>query len=306
VLNGFGKLVGVTQVEEHGELETPIVLTCTLCVWKAADATVSYLLEQPDMHDVLSINPLVGETNDGGLSDVRARPISDADVRAAFHDANGGPVAEGSVGAGTGTEALGWKGGIGTSSRRVPAAYGAYTVGVLVQSNYGGLLTINGAPVGRELGRYAFRDALASEHGSEGKGSCMIVVATDAPMTSRDLERLAKRATLGLARTGSFAGPSSGDYVVAFSTAEAVRRRRPNPGTALVPYPSQELNHDQLAPLFEATVEATEEALINSLFRATDVTYRGRTADALPIDKTLAVLAKYHALHWDRDLPTHH
>lgn len=299
VLNGFGKLIGVTELEEHGELETPILLTCTLCVWKAADAMAGFLLEQPDMLSVRSINPVVGETNDGGLSDIRARPITEAAVRSALLTAVSGPVQEGSVGAGAGTEALGWKGGIGTSSRLLPAAYGHYTVGVLVQSNYGGILSINGAPVGRELGMNPFSTKPAHGRGGPGGGSCMIVVATDAPLSSRDLERLAKRAALGLARTGSFAAPGSGDYVVAFSTAESVRRR---PATIApgVPYSLQELSHDDLAPLFEATVEATEEALINSLFRATSVTYRGRTVDALPIDRTLAILAKYHALHWDR------
>jgi D-aminopeptidase len=292
VENGFGKLIGSTQVAEHGELETPILLTCTLCVWKAADAMVAYLLEQPDMHDVRSINPVVGETNDGGLSDIRARPITEAHVRAALQGARDGPVAEGSVGAGAGTQALGWKGGIGTSSRTLPAAYGSYTVGVLVQSNYGGILTINGAPVGRELGRYEFH---------EQRGSCMMVVATDAPLTSRDLERLAKRAVLGLSRTGSDGGPGSGDYVIAFSTAESVRRHAPT--GPMSTYTTTQLRHDDLAPLFEATIEATEEALVNSLFRATDVTYRGKTTEALPIDRTLAVLTKYHALHWDRNLP---
>ncbi len=289
VLNGFGKLIGSTQVAEHGELETPILLTCTLCVWKAADAMVAYLLEQPDMQQVRSINPVVGETNDGELSDIRARPITEATVRAALQSAREGPVAEGSVGAGAGTQALGWKGGIGTSSRKLPDKYSGYTVGVLVQSNYGGILTINGAPVGRELHRYDF---------AKGNGSCMMVVATDAPLTSRDLERVAKRATLGLARTGSYAGPGSGDYVIAFSTAAGARRHA---GTG--PYQTEQLRHDDLGPLFEATVEATEEALVNSLFQATDVTYRGRTTQALPIDRTLAILAKYHALHWDRDLP---
>jgi D-aminopeptidase len=282
VFNGFGKLLGSTELQEHGELETPILLTCTLCVWKAADAMVAYLLAQPDMSDVYSINPVVGETNDGGLSDIRSRPITDAVVRSALENANDGPVAEGSVGAGAGTRALGWKGGIGTSSRRLPAQYGAYTVGVLVQSNYGGILTINGAPVGRELGR----------HESDHKGSCMMIVATDAPLTSRDLERVAKRAILGLARTGSDGSPGSGDYVIAFSTAESVRRHT---GSFGQPYTSEQLRHDDLGPLFEATAEATEEALINSLFRATDVTYRGHTIEALPIDRTLAILNKYRA-----------
>ncbi|HZS62848.1 MAG TPA: P1 family peptidase [Gemmatimonadaceae bacterium] len=281
VFNGFGKLLGSTQLQEHGELETPILLTCTLCVWKAADAMVAYLLAQSDMGDVRSINPVVGETNDGGLSDIRSRPISEADVRAALENAKDGPVAEGSVGAGAGTQALGWKGGIGTSSRRLPAKYGSYTVGVLVQSNYGGNLTINGAPVGRELGRYEFQDV---------HGSCMMIVATDAPLTSRDLERVAKRAILGLARTGSDGGPGSGDYVIAFSTAASVRRH-----AGVSTYTSEQLRHDDLGPVFEATAEATEEALINSLFRATDVTYRGHTTEALPIDRTLAILNKYHA-----------
>jgi D-aminopeptidase len=301
VLNGFGKLVGVTQLQEHGELESPILLTCTLCVWKAADAMVAYLLEQPGMGSVRSINPVVGETNDGGLSDIRLRPITEAHVRQALQSASGGPVQEGAVGAGAGTQAFAWKGGIGTSSRRLPAADGGYTVGALVQSNYGGLLTINGAPVGRELGQNPF--AIRAPDGAPpGHGSCMIVVATDAPLSSRDLERVAKRAALALARTGSSASPGSGDYVIAFSTASSVRRRRPAM-TPATPYPLQELNHDDLAPLFEATVEATEEALINSMFRATSVTYRGHTVEALPIDKTLAILEKYHALHWDRDLP---
>jgi D-aminopeptidase len=279
VFNGFGKLLGSTQLQEHGELETPILLTCTLCVWKAADAMVAYLLGQPDMSDVYSINPVVGETNDGGLSDIRSRPITETDVRSAIENAKDGPVAEGSVGAGAGTRALGWKGGIGTSSRRS----GAYTVGVRVQSNYGGTLTINGAPVGRELGKQEFQDR---------HGSCMMIVATDAPLTSRDLERVAKRAILGLARTGADGGPGSGDYVIAFSTAESVRRHA---GTSGQTYPSEQLRHDDLGPVFEATAEATEEALINSLFRATDVTYRGHKTEALPIDRTLAILNKYHA-----------
>jgi D-aminopeptidase len=302
VLNGFGKLVGVTQLQEHGELETPILLTCTLCVWKAADAMTAYLLEQPGMENVRSINPVVGETNDGGLSDIRSRPITDAHVRQALQAATPGPVQEGAVGAGAGTQAFAWKGGIGTSSRRLPSTDGRYTVGVLVQSNYGGLLTINGAPVGRELGQNPFATARPKDGAPPGHGSCMIVVATDAPLSSRDLERVAKRAALALARTGSSASPGSGDYVIAFSTAGSVRRRR-WAMTPAAPYQLQELNHDDLAPLFEATVEATEEALINSIFRATPVTYRGHTVDALPIDKTLAILQKYHALHWDRDLP---
>jgi D-aminopeptidase len=304
VMNGFGKLLGVTELQENAELETPLLLTCTLCVWRAADAMVGWLLARPEMEQVRSINPVVGETNDGGLSDIRLRPVSEADVRSALEHAQGGPVEEGSIGAGRGTQALGWKGGIGTSSRRLPSRYGPYTVGVLVQSNFGGILAINGAPVGRELGRYAFQTAMRSgapaATENEGRGSCMVVVATDAPLSPRDLERLAKRAALGIGATGSFADPGSGEYVIAFSTAESVRRRY-TPGTTQMPtYTYSELGHDDLAPLFEATVEATDEAIVNSLFRATPVTYRGRTVDALPIDRTLAVLEKYHALHWDQ------
>lgn len=309
VMNGFGKLLGVTQLQENAELETPILLTCTLCVWRAADAMVGWLLAQPDMREVRSINPVVGETNDGGLNDIRLRPITEADVRSALEQAAAGPVAEGSVGAGRGTEALGWKGGVGTSSRRLPQQYGSYTVGVLVQSNFGGVLTVNGAPVGRELGRYAFQTALEGHTPaplqSEGRGSCMVIVATNAPLSSHDLERLAKRAALGIGRTGSFASPGSGEYVIAFSTAESVRRRYVpySPQRPAMPvYTYGELGHDDLAPLFEATVEATEEAILNSLFKATAVTYRGRTVDALPIDRTVSLLEKYHALHWDQTL----
>ena len=311
VMNGFGKLLGVTQLQENAELETPILLTCTLCVWRAADAMVGWLLAKPDMQDVRSINPVVGETNDGGLNDIRLRPVTDADVRSALEHAATGPVAEGSVGAGRGTEALGWKGGIGTSSRRLTQHYGSYTVGVLVQSNFGGVLSINGAPVGRELGRYSFQTALegrvAAPPQSEGRGSCMVIVATDAPLSSHDLERLAKRAALGIGRTGSFASPGSGEYVIAFSTAESVRRRYVSfsPQRPAMPvYTYGELGHDDLSPLFEATVEATEEAILNSLFKATDVTYRGRTVQALPIDRTVSILEKYHALHWDQTLKT--
>jgi D-aminopeptidase len=298
--NGFGKLVGVTQVRELGELETPVLLTCTLCVWRAADAMTEWLLERPGMEGVRSINPVVGETNDGSLNDIRARPVTRAHVRAALESAAGGPVAEGSVGAGTGTVAFGWKGGIGTSSRRLPAALGGWTVGVLVQSNYGGVLTINGAPVGRALGRYSFQQALeagASERDG-GDGSIMIVVATDAPLSPRNLERLGERSLAGLARTGSIMSNGSGDYVIAFSTAAAVRRE-----AVEGPRPLEDLPNDLLSPLFQAVAEATEEAILNSLFRATTVTSGGRTVEALPLDATLDVLRRHDALHWDRSLP---
>ncbi|HSH45393.1 MAG TPA: P1 family peptidase, partial [Longimicrobiales bacterium] len=218
--NGYGKLLGITQVRELGELETPVLLTCTLCVWRAADAMVAWLLERPGMENVRSLNAVVGETNDGFLNDIRARPIRPDHVVRALESATGGPVEEGSVGAGTGTMAFGWKGGIGTSSRVLPASLGGWTVGVLVQSNYGGILTINGAPVGRALGQYSFRQAVeAGEPDRDGgDGSIMIVVATDAPLSARSLERLGHRALTGLARTGSSMSNGSGDYVIAFST----------------------------------------------------------------------------------------
>ncbi|TFH66733.1 MAG: S58 family peptidase [Gemmatimonadales bacterium] len=312
--NGFGKLIGVTQLQELGEMETPILLTCTLCVWRAADAMVEWLLEQEGMEEVRSINPVVGETNDGGLNDIRSRPIGPEDVRAALEGASPGPVEEGSVGAGTGTQAFGWKGGIGTSSRVLPQSLGGYSVGVLVQSNYGGILTMGGAPVGKELGRYSFQryvgegaSAGTSDGGSEGArkvaepeddgrgipdidgGSIMMVVATDAPLNSRSLERLAHRALMGLARTGSSGGNGSGDYVLAFSTAQEVRRT-PSQG----PREILDLPNDDMGGLFQAAIEATEEAIYNSLLKATDVTGRdGRAAQALPLDEVVKVLRKY-------------
>lgn len=303
--NGFGKLLGVTQVRELGELETPILLTCTLCVWKAADALVEWQLAHDGMENVGSLNAVVGETNDGGLNDIRARPIRPEHVVGALERASTGPVEEGSVGAGTGTRAFGWKGGIGTSSRVLPSELGGWTVGVLVQSNFGGILTMGGAPVGQELGRYSFRNAVERNAGGAdadrdaawldqddtGQGSIMMVVATDAPLSDRNLERLARRAMMGLARTGSFAGNGSGDYVIAFSTAESVRRR---PGEA-APAPA-ELGNDDVSALFQGVVEATEEAVYNSLLRATTVTGMGRTADALPIAETLEVLRRYGAI----------
>ncbi len=309
--NAFGKLLGSTQVRELGELETPILLTCTLCVWRAADAMVDWLLRQPGMADVRSINPVVGETNDGFLSDIRARPVRPQDVLAALEGAKDGPVEEGAVGAGTGTVAFGFKGGIGTASRRLPAHYGGWTVGVLVQTNFGGILTVNGAPVGRELGRFAFQQATspAPPPGAprgpggrgipeDGDGSCMIVVATDAPLDARNLDRLAARALAGLARTGSSMSNGSGDYVVAFSTAESGRRR---PGQQ--PRTIQDLPNDAISPLFEAVIEATEEAIYDSLFKAVTVSGAQGTVEALPLDRTLDILRKYNALSWDRTLP---
>jgi D-aminopeptidase len=300
VANGFGKLLGVTQLQELGELETPILLTCTLCVWRAADAMADWLLRQPGMQEVRSINPVVGETNDGFLNDIRARAVTAEHVVAALEGATAGPVAEGSVGAGAGTVAFGWKGGIGTSSRRLPAALGGFTVGVLVQSNYGGVLTINGAPVGRELGRYAFQNALEErgDSGSGADGSIMIVVATDAPLDARNLERLAARAIVGLARTGSSMTNGSGDYVLAFSTAEQVRRRDASAARTITDLPN-----DALSPLFQAVAEATEEAIYNSLFRASTTSGHRGTVEALPLERTLEILRRYQVTEWDRLLP---
>ena len=304
--NGFGKLLGVTQVHELGELETPILLTCTLCVWKAADALVEWALEQEGMESVGSLNAVVGETNDGGLNDIRSRPITAAHVREALEAASSGPVAEGSVGAGRGTRAFGWKGGIGSSSRVLPESLGGFTVGVLVQSNFGGILTMAGAPVGRDLGRYSFRqavegDARDADGGAagdadggaddDGQGSIMIVVATDAPLSPLKLERLAKRAIMGLARTGSFAGNGSGDYVIAFSTATGVRRTSGEQWTESVEVPNS-----RLSALFEGVVEATEEAIYNSLLRATTVSGMGRTADAIDIEAVTRVLREYNVV----------
>lgn len=283
--NGFGKLLGVTQLRELGELETPILLTCTLCVWNAANAMVDWMLARPGMESVRSINPVVGETNDGSLNAIRSRPIRAEHVRRALESA-GEEVEEGSVGAGTGTVAFGWKGGIGTSSRVLPASLGGWTVGVLVQTNFGGILQILGAPVGKELGRYSFRGNVDAERGD---GSIMIVIATDAPLLDRNLERLAARSMLGLARTGSFASNGSGDYALAFSTNAGVRRPVNAERLAL-----QELGNDQASALFAAVVEATEEAIYNSLFRATTVTGSGRTVEALPMDRVREILRRFN------------
>ena len=287
--NGFGKLVGVTQVAELGELETPILLTCTLCVWKAADAMAAYLLELPGMEAVRSINPVVGETNDGYvLNAIRSRPLAPGDVRAALSRAASGPVPEGSVGAGTGTIAFGWKGGIGTSSRITAKGDGGWTVGVLVQSNFGGDLQILGVPVGRELGR----QGVTSRPDPQGPGgSIMIVVATNAPVSDRNLRRLASRAMLGLGKTGSTASNGSGDYVIAFSTNPGVRRR-----TRDARHAATELANDETSALFQATVEATEEAIYNSLFTATSVSSRGGTVEPLPVEEVLGILRAYKVL----------
>lgn len=283
--NGFGKLAGSTQVNELGELESPIVLTCTLCVPRAADAVLSWLLGLPGNEDVRSANPVVAETNDGFLNNIRARPITEAEVLSAIRSAKEGPVEEGAVGAGRGTVAFGWKGGIGTSSRKVPERFGGWTVGVLVQSNYGGDLTIAGAPVGREL-----RET-RNETRESGDGSIIIVVATDAPLDHLRLTRLANRALAGLARTGSSMSNGSGDYVIAFSTARPppLQVDRPTAAVEVVP-------NDWMSPLFQATADATEEAIYNSLLRAETVRgYRG-VVRALPVDSTITILKRHGAI----------
>jgi D-aminopeptidase len=293
--NAFGKLAGSTQVHELGTIETPIVLTNTLAVGTAVEAVVAWTLAQPGNEEVRSVNAVVGETNDGRLNDIRSLRVRPEDVRAAIRSASPGPVLEGSVGAGTGTIAFGWKGGIGTASRHLPERYGGHTLGVLVQANFGGVLQMDGVPVGRELGRYAFapasgeNPAAATADQTRPDGSCMIVVATDAPLGPRDLERLAARAVFGLARTGSSFSNGSGDYAIAFSTAPSLRVRPDD----VAPSERRLLPTDALSPLFQAALEATEEAVLNALLRATTVTGSGRTVEAIPIDAVRAALAKY-------------
>jgi len=290
--NGFGKLAGSTQVNELGEIETPILLTSTLSVPRTADFLIDYMLALPGNEDVQSINPLVAETNDGFLNDIRGRHISRDDVLTAIKGAKGGAVAEGSVGAGTGTVAFGFKGGIGTSSRKLPQRLGGFTIGVLVQTNFGGVLTINGAPVGRELGRYYLKDELA-QPANTPDGSVIIVIATDAPLDSRNLNRLAARAMMGLARTGAAGSNGSGDYAIAFSTSPDVRIRTLNQNDRNTPRNVKTLANDAVSPLFLAVIEATEEAIYNSLFKANTTSGRGKTVEALPLDRTLEILRKH-------------
>ena len=291
--NAFGKLAGSTQVQELGTIETPILLTNTLSVGAAVEAVVRYTLDRPGNEGVRSVNALVGETNDGGLNDIRGMHVRRDDVLRAIREAAGGPVAEGNVGAGTGCEAFGWKGGIGTASRRLPDRFGGGTVGVLVQANFGGVLTLDGAPVGKELGRYDFKPP--AEPGArpplDGDGSCLIVAATDAPMDARGLERLAARAVFGLARTGSSYTNGSGDYAVAFSTSPECRYAH---GDAR-PRPRALLPTDAASPLFQAVLEAVEEAVYNALLQAEDMTgAKGRTVQAIPVDRVRDVLRKYN------------
>src|SRR6266576_771733 len=284
--NGFGKLAGFTQVDEMGDIETPILLTSTTSVPRVADALISYMLALPGNENVLSINPVVGETNDGYLNDIRGRHVTPDDVFSAIKNAKGGPVDEGSVGAGAGTVAFGFKGGIGTSSRRLPPKLGGYTVGVLVQTNFAGVLTIAGAPVGRELGRYYLREEVGGTAKDRANGSVIIVIATDAPVEARNLKRIAARAMLGLGRTGAAGSNGSGDYVIAFSTAPQVRIRSEEKAS---PRHIEVLTNDSMSPLFLAVIEASEEAVYNSLLRATTITGRGHTVEALPIDRTTAI-----------------
>ena len=300
--NAFGKLAGSTQVVELGTIETPVVLTNTLSVWDAARAVVTYTLGLPGNENVRSVNPLVGETNDGFLNNIRGLHVKESHVLEAIRTASAGPVAEGAVGAGTGTSAFGWKGGIGTSSRRLPESLGGYTVGALIQSNYGGVLVMDGIPVGEELDRYYLRDQLRGGDGAADDdsldnpdGSIMMVIATDAPIRSLGLTRLARRVMLGLARTGATSSHGSGDFVIAFSSAESLRTgfRSDSPVDE-----GAVLRGDRLSPLFQAAIEATEEAVYNSMLKATTVVGKnGNTREAISIEAVLEVGAKYNRLH---------
>lgn len=287
--NGFGKLAGYSQVEELGNIETPIILTNTLSVPTAADAIIDYVLALSGNENVRSVNPVIGETNDGALNDIRGRHVRKEHILNAIINARDGSVLEGNVGAGTGTRCFGFKGGIGTASRKLPKTLGSYTVGVLVQTNFGGVLQIDGVPIGVELGKFYLKEQIEQS----ADGSCMMIVATDAPLDARNLKRLAKRAMLGLAKTGGIASNGSGDYVIAFSTAANLR----------VPYRmekstlSQEVLHnDAISPLFMATIEATEEAIINSLFAAETMTANDITTEELPVEKVLEIMKKYNRL----------
>ena len=295
--NGFGKLAGSTQVNELGEIETPILLTSTLSVPKVGDFLIDYMFALQGNEIVQSINPLVAETNDGFLNDIRNRPIDREDVFNALKNAKGGVVEEGSVGAGTGTVAFGWKGGIGTSSRKLPDSLGGFTVGVLVQTNFGGILSIDGVPVGIELGKYYLKDTSSLSNQQPGirdprsaDGSIIIVVATDAPLDNRQLRRIAERSMAGLARTGSSMSNGSGDYAIAFSTKNRIEASEKIRNVQVV-------GNDAMSPLFQAVIEATEEAILNSLFKATTVTGKDKhTVEALPLDQTITILKKYNRI----------
>ncbi len=289
--NGFGKLTGYSQVKELGNIETPIILTNTLSVPVASNALISYTLNLSGNQNVRSVNPIVGETNDGWLNDIRGRHVKEDHVLSAIQNATGGRVEEGNVGPGTGTICFGYKGGIGTSSRIIPASLGGYTVGVLVQTNFGGVLEINGVPIGKELNNYPYRDQILNE----ADGSCMIVVITNAPLSSRNLERLAKRAIMGLAKTGGIASNGSGDYVIALSTAR--NNLIPHTHDSLL-YKSEVLRNEHMTPLFLATIEATEEAIINSLFSAQTMIGRdGHKVAALPVERVVEIMAEYNRIN---------
>ena len=299
--NGYGKLVGETQLREFGEIETPIILGCTLCVWTAAEALKDWMLDKPG-EGQHTVNPVVGETNDSRVNNMWSDDSAKSEYTfAALKAAKSGPVEEGSVGAGRGTQAFGWKGGIGTSSRVLPKSLGGYTVGVLVQTNFGGDLNVNGAPVGRELGQYSYQTQL--EEARQGVvpmdgGSMMMVVATDAPILSRNLDRLAKRGMMGLAWTGSVAHNSSGDYVIAFSTSPDVRRDR----GAREPVPAKTLSNTAMSPLFQAVVEAIQESVYNAMLKAETVKSSRGTLEAIDVDKVKEIVEKYNVTNFDEKL----
>ena len=290
VINGFGKAIGFTQVEELGTIETPIALTNTLNVFLVGDAIVEYMISNNSK--IRSVNPVVGETNDGGLNDIQGRHVKTKHVLDAIKNAKSGPVKEGSVGAGTGTRALGFKGGIGTSSRVLPQQLGGFTVGVLVQSNFGNSLIINGAPIGRELKKSLLNNNIPYE---DDEGSCMIVIATDAPLSNRNLKRVAKRAIIGIGKVGGIASNGSGDYVIAFST-------YPDKSIDTLTSSRTSVNNRSMTAIFQAATEATEEAIINSLFMAETITSSIGKSEALPIDQTLKILKKYNSLNWNKKL----
>ena len=290
VTNGFGKAIGFTQVAELGTIETPIGLTNTLNIFLVANAIVDYMIEENPT--IRSVNPVVGETNDSGLNDIQGRHVQRKHVFSAIHNAKSGPVLEGSVGAGTGTRTLGFKGGIGTASRVLPEETGGYTVGVLVQTNFGGSLMINGAPVGRELKKSPFSSNIPYD---EDEGSCMIIIATNAPLSNRNLKRMAKRVDHAFGRVGAYSSNGSGDYVIIFSTAKGID----NDGKTIK---REEMKNRYMNGLFSGTVEATEEAIINSLFMAETVSSRYGSMESLPVDKTMKILKKYKALNWNKNI----
>ena len=290
VTNGFGKALGFTQVEELGTIETPIGLTNTLNIFNVANAIVDYMIiNNPNIR---SVNPVVGETNDSGLNDIQGRHVLKKHVLKAIQNAKSGPVIEGSIGAGTGTRALGFKGGIGTSSRVLPKEAGGFTVGVLVQTNFGGSLMINGAPVGRELKKSPFSSSIPYD---EDEGSCMIVIATDAPLSNRNLKRMAKRVDQAFGRVGAYSSNGSGDYAIIFSTSKPQSSDKKS-------FTRKEIKNNSMNGLFMATVEATEEAIINSLFMAETVSSKYGIMEELPVDETMKILKKYKALNWNKKL----